>query len=315
MLDFQDAIIGNKIIDELKQDDKEQLHIAFGVDSNFACHMGVLMASIVFNNPNLNFIFHVLATSLDDDNVNRLKLFAQKNSTKIVIYDIDDKFFSSWPNARRFTTAAYFRLMLPEIIHDALYVLYLDSDMICMGDISKLIHLDLGNNVLAAVGDTEKVQAKQNLALNLRDHIYFNSGFLYINIENWRLNNISEKVINLLSTNPNNLSLPDQDALNILLSNKVTYLDREWNCLSSRKHSKPIFLHFAGLTKPWIMGYPGENMYLYYKNMSPWVNIPLELPKLYSDMRRYSKMLIKKGEILSGLNWYLKYLWTKTRQK
>ena len=42
-------------------------HIAYGIDANFVRPMGVAMTSIVENNQESEFVFHVLTDGLDDE--------------------------------------------------------------------------------------------------------------------------------------------------------------------------------------------------------------------------------------------------------
>lgn len=49
--------------------------------------------------------------------------------------------------------AAYFRLLIPELIREYDKCIYLDCDIIVHGDLKELYEIELGNNYLAGVKD------------------------------------------------------------------------------------------------------------------------------------------------------------------
>ena len=52
-----------------------------------------------------------------------------------------------------YTNTTYFRLFLPDLYPQYDKVLYLDSDIIVLGDISELYNTDMGTNLVAAAPD------------------------------------------------------------------------------------------------------------------------------------------------------------------
>lgn len=60
---------------------------------------------------------------------------------------------------------------------------------------------------------------------------YLNAGFLLINLKRWEEEDISAQAIQLLKNNrlKNKFPFLDQDVLNILLTNKVIYLNKKYN--------------------------------------------------------------------------------------
>ena len=92
------------------------------------------------------------------------------------------------------------------------------------------------------------------------DHsYYFNSGVMLINMFRWHQDNITEQLINYM-INSETLDLPDQDALNFVLPDKmIVYLPKKYNALvivdPELKSLLPynlVVIHFANYKKkPW----------------------------------------------------------------
>ena len=104
------------------------------------------------------------------------------------------------------TVAAYFRLIIPELLpHQFRKVIYLDSDLIVNQDLSHLWDVEIGENYLLAVQDVmiPYVSSQEGLVNYIElgippSYKYFNSGVLVLNLEKWRTNDISTRVIEYL---------------------------------------------------------------------------------------------------------------------
>lgn len=163
-------------------------------------------------------------------------------------------------------------------------VLYLDSDLIILDDISKLYNVDIGDAYVGAVVDVDfagcyngvdperKKYFSKNLKMDSPFH-YFNSGVLLMNLVQFRENFTSKQILDIAESKE--WLFPDQDVLNILCENHVYYLDMAWNVMMNWKDSSSCRIetarkapynmyqnyiesrknvkiaHFAGFQKPW----------------------------------------------------------------
>jgi lipopolysaccharide biosynthesis glycosyltransferase len=129
----------------------------------------------------------------------------------------------------RYTIAASFRLLLPEILMEYNKIIYTDCDVIIRNDLGDLFeNINLVNNYLAAVYEVAiDHQIPYIKELGCEPGYYFNSGFLVMNLELMRNENLSEKLINGLKVPY--LQFPDQDVLNIYCKNKVLGLPPIYN--------------------------------------------------------------------------------------
>lgn len=204
-----------------------------------------------------------------------------------------------------------------------------NADIVCLNNADELFNIQLNNNIIAAIPDTintnkERFLDKKLSILNPSTHQYFNAGLLAINIPYWNKLNISENAINML--NSENFQCKDQDVLNILCTNQIKYLPKEYNCinLSEIKNIKNVvFLHLTISPKPWFLAYQISpyfdkikyDYYMAYEKFTPYKDIPLQEPKTYKELEHYSKMLRKAGYPLQSIKYYFKYLITKVLKK
>jgi UDP-glucose:(glucosyl)LPS alpha-1,3-glucosyltransferase len=308
-----------------------QLNVAYGIDKNFFLGCAVSITSILLANPNLDFSFHIFTNYINDELRNKLEQLADQYNTEITIYLVDDDNLSNLPTTKNWTIATYFRFIVADYFYEKLdKILYLDADIVCKGPLQELSTLDFDNNAAYVV--TEKDSMWWNkCAIRLNEsHLssgYFNAGFLLINLKRWQEFNINRKALELLSDS--NLSPKfthlDQDVLNLLLFDKVKYLDKKYNQQVNINYElkyrseindyspitpETILIHYIGPTKPWhkwAKEYKCSKYFLDAKVESPWKLISL-VPPITSKQTRYcAKHKLHQGKVFSGLIYYFIY--------
>lgn len=292
------------------QETSASLHVGFGVDDRFVKGMGVLMLSLLARNPDAHFVFHVFFGHVSDANLARLETIARDHGCQIRMYPLRPDAFASLITPGRYTHAIFYRLLLAHAVAgETERVLYLDSDMICVGDLRPVFALDLQGKVAGVVGVAERPVALQH-------DFYFNSGMILMDVARWVAEQVSERTLAVLAAPPHALRFPDQDALNIVLDGQVLALDTKWNCLQDLGSAPQpvqddaVILHFAGEHKAWSAwcDHPLQAAYLAQAAVSPWQDSPLDVPASVRDIRHYVRFLKRKGRTLPALRWYLKYL-------
>lgn len=304
-------------------DDLSPLHIAFGVDENYFLGMGVAIVSVLENNRDRPLVFHVLTPSISDENAARLRELELRYQTVINVNIIDPSIFdefADFPSFSQYSSAIFTRLLIAGTLYGVVdKVLYLDADIVCQGSIAELTAIDIDDCVVAAVGDVGTIAAKQVATLQLSNEHYFNSGVLYINVENWMARDVWHQAVKAIFASNKKFSFPDQDALNIVLDGRAKMIDAKFNWMydlfsetaSNRKIAKEaVFVHFVGRLKPWHNWCcnPSNNLFLTYLALSPWADVTLYPPKNYKEMRMFSQGLRKTGKWGQGMIWYAKYL-------
>ena len=169
----------------------------------------------------------------------------------------------------RYTEAASFRLLLPEILPEYDSLVYIDCDVIVRQDVGKLWReTDLGDNYLGVVFEAPiENQAERARTVGCDPQRYFNSGFLLMNLKQMRQENVSERLLEACRVPY--LEFPDQDALNQVCQGRVLPLSPVFNGIRTffipkykpdfvRQYSEELWdevqrsgtIHYTG-GKPW----------------------------------------------------------------
>lgn len=131
----------------------------------------------------------------------------------------------------RYSEAASFRLLLPDLLPEYDSVVYIDCDVIVRQDIARLYaETDLGDNYLGVVCEAPiENQAERIIALGCDPDAYFNSGFLLMNLKKMREDGIVEKFLE--ASKVDWLEFPDQDVLNQVCKGRVLPLSPVYNSI------------------------------------------------------------------------------------
>jgi lipopolysaccharide biosynthesis glycosyltransferase len=178
------------------------------------------------------------------------------------------------PYHERFPRAMYARLLVPELVPQALdRVLYLDSDVIARDDVGDLVAHPLDGAVVGAVRDAWYPWCGTSPGLRGSGAVdeaapYFNSGVLLLDLEQWRELEITDRVLAHLRRCPST-RFADQDAVNAVAVGRVREVAPRWNqqpSLHTRRgrfrqiydldtiraaRLRPAIVHFAARVKPW----------------------------------------------------------------
>lgn len=131
----------------------------------------------------------------------------------------------------RYTIAASFRLLLPELLREYDKVIYTDCDVIIRNDLSELYYTtDLGENYLGAIYESPlEFQRSYVESIGCTWGKYFNSGFLLMNLKKMREDRISERLLDALKVEY--LQFPDQDVLNMICKDAILPLAPWYNSI------------------------------------------------------------------------------------
>lgn len=307
---------------------KNVLHVAFCVDNHYFRSMGATIASLLDNNPQVQFVFHVFAFAVADEHRRRLRQLEQKFGVATHIHLIDPARFSEFSHfiaSTYYSPSIFTRLLIPSVLRDVTdKVLYLDADILCVGKVDELLQHDMDAVVALVVPDAEATTVRRVAALKLSQPKYFNSGVMLMNVPLWLEQRITEQAVDvMLNGGGRDLRFPDQDALNVALDGRAQYIEQKWNVLYGligdlendirrmKALDDPRFIHFAGAVKPWNNWclHESRDLFFKYHQMSPWADMPLdETPQNYKEMRMHSRFLMRRGKAIESLVWYWRYL-------
>jgi lipopolysaccharide biosynthesis glycosyltransferase len=205
---------------------------------------------------NVEAQFIIIARDLPDDDKLAIKAFEEKHHIQFRTLFLDAKKLDLAVTNYGATTL---RLGLDGFLgQDFDRVLYLDSDVLAVDDISYLFTADLGDHSAAAVADLVKEipnNIKRMESLGLTFGNYFNAGVLLFNWQKCLERNLFEKARNAIAKTK--FRFLDQDALNFACENKWLRLPVGFNFIApfhARLYLRPRIVHFTGGgkgRKPW----------------------------------------------------------------
>lgn len=273
------------------------IHIAFCFDQNYSMPCGVSMTSICENTPGPICFHALIAGNVTEDAKEMIGKAVSTHGNQVVFYEIDEKKIENLSEFMYFSKSVYYRFMIPELLpEDVTRVLYLDSDVLCVKSLRPLWEIEMDDGVPAAMAYDSGCS---NVKFHNRTGIpltrpYYNNGVILMNLTCWRKEGIAMKCIK--SMEENHFVLVDQDAMNVVIGERVKSMPLQFNCqirfmitpeddwmLEKDKYfdqireaiNDPALIHYTESVKPWHQNCQFAKDWLKYKAISPWKKTPL----------------------------------------
>jgi len=248
-----------------------EIQLAFGFDQNLKDQYIATLNSIL-SNTSSGVECHILGRGLCKDYIDLLgRRFPEVPMHFYPMESID--YGKKIRTLKHITKSTMDRVFLPELL-EIQKVIYLDTDLIVLSDISQLWSLSLDEYFYAGIrsryepwSDIMSLVFRASLRLNARDgetlrahalSVYpdsagknYNAGVLVLNLQIMRDALFTRKAIDLFS----GYSLNDQDVLALISNGNVLELDWGYNHVPSQSfNANPSIVHWAGPRKPWMSG-------------------------------------------------------------
>ena len=296
-------------------------NITCNTDDNYAQHCCAMLCSLFENNKDYTFSIHILSHSLSAKNSKQIESLCSRYNQKLQIYDVDESRLEGvkFREKRPLTKAAYYRILLPEILGENITkILYLDCDIIILNKIVDIYDIDISNYALAACVDSSPYSSnhRNQLGLSLTD-LAFCSGVMLLNLEYWRSHNALVKLLEFSKRERVPVYLHDQDSLNFVFKNQWFVLPPKWNrgVMSFFQihpgekffdyleyDQTPQLIHYASnIAKPWYDVYfPERKYYLKYLYLSGFEGVKF-------DKRSFKqKIMVYESSLIYFLNKYIR---------
>ena len=267
-----------------------EFNVVINIDDNYVQHCMAMLCSLFNNNKEHHIHVHVLTAKLSNDNTIMLNNLAKKYANDIFVYNVDESPLEGvqFRKERPLSKAAYYRLLLASILPGNINrILYLDCDMIVLGDVSELFELEIENYALAATLDTFPYSTlhRRQLHLSMNADV-FCSGMMLVNLKYWRDNKVQDTLLEYARRRREVVFLHDQDVLNYAFQNKWFILPPKWNKYPTTNmpsttlyckaydldeyYNNPKIIHYADkLIKPWNdCPSPSKGLYQKYLKLS-----------------------------------------------
>ena len=240
----------------------QKIHIFYACDDGFVKFTIVSLFSMMQNaSREHQYHIHVLHTNIEPETEKRM--LAMADECFEVSFDnvsgyLDD-LCERLPLRDYYSNTTYYRMFIAEMFPEIDKAIYIDSDTIVQGDISKMYATDIKNYDLAACHEQAMVQEDVygtyvEKCLGLDRNRFFNAGVLLINCKSFRENKILDRFVKLLGVYDCRVT-QDEDYLNILCADRVLFLPQTWN---SEVFGKMLdtpencnIIHYIMVAKPW----------------------------------------------------------------
>lgn len=244
--------------------------IITGSDDNYVPGVLVLIASAAFHNPGARFA--VLDMGISPENRARIDALSDRLGVEIARHEVAGGCFDALTVTRaHLSRSTYLRLLIPDLFPAQDRVIYMDCDMVVMGDLSPLDSVPLGQNLVAAVAcpSPDEVEVA---ACGHKAGTYVNAGLLVMNLPLWRQERMAERCIAVLSDPARPLLSEDQSAVNMLASGRILHMDLAFNTYSDPASydagvafpQPPVVLHYVVNNKPWNVPIPLDRIWHFH---------------------------------------------------
>lgn len=262
---------------------ENEIPIVISSSNEYSPFLGVLICSIANNSSNnRNYDIIILENKISSANKRKiLTIIENKKNIKVRFlqarpYLEQREFYTD----RHITAMTYLRLAIIDILSEFDKAIYLDCDIIVNHDLAELYDIKLGTNYVGAAIDTimagfygqrKDEQIKYNeKELNITSpYDYFNAGVLLLNLKELRKEYTGSKLLDIAEEK--NWQLFDQDVLNKICKNKVSYIDTKWNVMVQSHVGEADLTEFyaplgiykkykENLLNPWIIHYASHSI-------------------------------------------------------
>lgn len=298
---------------------KKEIPIFFTIDNGYAPYISVAIQSIIENaSKEYNYKLIVLHQELNEENIQKISSLAKENFAIKFVYMKDglEAITDRIENRLRcnyFTLTIYFRLFIPDMFPEYDKGIYIDSDVVVPGDISKLYNTELEDNLIGACNDVSVIDVPElakyiEEAVGVSRYEYINSGVLLMNLKEMREKKFTERFLNLLNKYHFDTIAPDQDYLNAICNGKILYLDGSWDAMPTdgkQPLENPNIVHYNLFQKPWCYdNIQYEDYFWKYAKKTNYYDEIINHKNNYSEQQKQSDreclgILIEKGGKMS----------------
>ena len=302
------------------------IHIAACCDDNYAPYAGVMMLSALEATPDTPIHFHLVSCGISAQNLERLKATVHQGGGTLSAHEPDSDLYQGLPT-HRYGPAVYQRINLPATIPGSVSrVLYLDSDILVLGNLKELWDRSLEGQPVGAVENFSPTACRD---IGVDRQSYFNSGVLLMDLAIWRQEALHRTVTEYARDHADSLQFVDQCSLNAVLQGRWVRLPAKWNQQADvysvmARHADgcsytvdelyeafvaPGIVHFIGKKKPWKIYcfHPFRAAYRRVLARTPWAGLraPDESPgmrlKYWTSLGKLWNYQRRRMQVAAGL--------------
>ena len=300
------------------------MNIAYHSSDSYSPVLGTSIVSLLVNNTNVDEInIYVIEDHISELNKNRLKDMVAQYNRNIFFIPMPDMNKTQNLGLKEVRSDwifnSYCRLYLDQILPGGIErVLYLDSDVLVLGDLSELWNIDMQGKCVAGVCDALSNEYYEMLGMSKTAH-YCNSGMQLQDLKVWKGQKVGDRVRDYVHKSGGYIFFMEQTVFNVVLQDNILVLPPKFNTytlLQSLSYKelmklrnprdfykveeieeaikKPQIVHltstFLITNRAWfdVTNHPMKETYIRFKEMTPWKDEPL-----FRDTRNWSKKFIQ----------------------
>lgn len=301
-------------------ENKQVIPIVFAADDAYTAMVGVTIYSLLKNASQKYFYdIFIFETRISEENKERLRATIHPfKNVRLTFVDAGKRVqnYELSTHNPHISNETYYRFLVQEELPFYDKVIYLDSDLLVVSDISELFNIELNDTLLAATRDIDYLgninmpdgnrwhYSKEILQME-DPYSYFQAGVLLLNTKKLRKRHTTAEWLEIASSHPEFI-YNDQDILNAECEGNILYLDQTWNIMNNAynrvetvfsfapaevfdtyieaaKH--PKIIHYAGGEKPWFEGHCADrDEYFAYAKETPFYE---DLVAQYGKIRNF----------------------------
>lgn len=315
--DLNHFVVSTKIFSFVDEKDQRPVcHVCYNVNDPFMLIMGASLVSVIENNQDMNFVFHIFTDGYSKENEDKVMQTAKQFHCTCILYILNmEPFMDFHIKVARFSRITYGRIYMPKVLlGKAKRFIYVDADAMCVGSLKKLWNLDLKGKCIGAVAEAPDAIQYRADYLKLKSGKYFNDGIMLVDVDEWEKQHITEKSFAYQCEPKERFLGQSQDVLNLVFDGNIYFLPAKYNVYGAgyRDQGDSIFIHWTGRRKPWQMVLTKfDAQWRRYNALSPWDSItnikPVKKPANYHDFQQWGRYQKKQGNMsgyIYGIFWY-----------
>ncbi len=231
--------------------------VAFSIDNRFVHHLAAALNSIIENNQTPIRVI-VFCFEVAEKNLSVLKRYRKGSIMNLSLIEVENDTYSNLHETLQFPRATYGRFLAPGLVSPNDSLLYLDADIIVLGDLGQIFELDLGSYPVGGISNIDETALARLLNQDVEGG-YLDSGLLLFNVKKWQEENLTDKVIKKILESGHLWNTPDNHGLNVVLKGNFQHIPRKYTYPThyyftfpqTRKEGEAaVILGFAGPVKP-----------------------------------------------------------------
>ncbi|MDR3289991.1 MAG: glycosyltransferase family 8 protein [Rickettsiales bacterium] len=253
-------------------------------NDNYAPFVATTIASICYNTK--SFVeFYILDNEISNFHKKQIETLKEKfDNFSIEFLQVKPDLFKDFSfGLSHISLDMYSRFFMFDMKPNLKKAIYIDLDVVVLGDIIDLYNENLDGKVLGAIHVKLPKKRKFNYLQKImqipEEHLYFNSGVLIFDCEKIS-KNFAKEMLELLAKYKNVVRFGDQDTLNKYFTGNYKTLSNKYNFTNRHiqygfKEKDIVIRHFEGAKKPWNSSrwFRGDKMlnfkdWWYFANMT-----------------------------------------------